>query len=378
MRGVPRSEPEYPPDVKLCLAVAGTATLYDMRDIYRIMDANFNRAREALRVIEDFARFVLNDATLSSSAKDMRSRLREAMGRFPADALLSARDTPGDVGTVITSATEADRPDAAAVATAACKRLTEALRTLEEYAKVANGAAAGEFEAMRYAAYTLEQRLALRLAGTERFEKVRLYVLLTSRLCRGEPVEVAQTAIAGGADCIQIREKEMSDRQLLTHARRVREITQGADAMLIINDRPDIAAIVVADGVHLGQDDLPVADARRLMPAGAIIGVSTHNIAQARAAVADGADYIGVGPMFPTDTKDAGPIAGAAYLTEVIAEISLPHVAIGGITAGNVGELIAAGARRVAVCSAVIAAADPAAAAAEIKKNFTAENAENK
>jgi thiamine-phosphate pyrophosphorylase len=341
------------------------------RQIYRILDANFNRAREAMRVIEDFARFILDDAAISSSVKDMRNRLRETMESFPADALLSARDTPGDVGTTITSAGETDRSNAAAVATAACKRLTEALRTLEEYAKVAKPETAGQFESMRYAAYTLEQQLALRMSAGEKFEKVRLYVLLTSHLCKSDPIATAEAVIAGGADCIQIREKEMSDRQLLAHARRVREITQAAGAMLIINDRPDIASIVAADGVHLGQDDMSVADARRSLGDGpAIIGVSTHNIAQARAAVADGADYIGVGPMFPTTTKDAGPIAGAAYLKEVIAEISLPNVAIGGITAGNVGELVSVGVRRVAVCSAVIATADPAAAASEIKKQL--------
>ncbi|MCD4699588.1 MAG: thiamine phosphate synthase [Phycisphaerae bacterium] len=343
-----------------------------MRKIYRILDANFNRAREALRVIEDFARFVLDDAGLSASAKDMRSRLRQSMGHFPADAMLAARDTPGDVGTTITSATETDRPDAASVATAACKRLTESLRTLEEYAKVANPASAGEFESMRYAAYTLEQRLALRLAGSERFNAVRLYVLLTSHLCKSDPIVTAQAAITGGADCIQVREKEMPDRKLLAHARCLREITQASGVLLIINDRPDIAAIVGADGVHLGQDDMPVVEARRsLGEGGAIVGVSTHNISQARAAAADGADYIGVGPMFPTTTKDAGPIAGVGYLKQVVTDISLPHVAIGGITVGNVGELVTAGACRVAVCSAVIAAADPAAAAAEIKEQLT-------
>ncbi len=343
-----------------------------MRQIYRILDANFNRAREAMRVIEDFARFILDDATISSSAKELRNRLREAVEPFPANALLAARDTPGDVGTAITSSGETDRSDAADVATAACKRLTEALRTLEEYAKVAKPETAGQFESMRYDAYTLEQQLALRLAVGEKFGKVRLYVLLTSHLCKSDPIATGQAVIAGGADCIQIREKEMSDRKLLAHARRVREITQAAGVLLIINDRPDIAAIVGADGVHLGQDDIPVADARRSLGEGRfIVGGSTHNIAQARAAASDGADYIGVGPMFPTATKDAGPVAGAAYLKEVIAEIQIPHVAIGGITADNIGELVAVGVRRAAVCSAVIAADDPAKAAAEIKKQLT-------
>ena len=338
-----------------------------MRPIYRILDANFNRAREALRVIEDFARFALDDAGTSSAAKELRSRLQGCYGQFPAEALLASRDTPGDVGTQISSPTEMQRGDAGAIVAAACKRLSEALRTLEEYAKTVQPAAAGELQSRRYSAYTLEQRLARRMAAPEWLDNVRLYVLLTSRLCRGDPPAVAQAAIDGGADCIQLREKDMPDRELLDLARRLRELTHRAGVPLIVNDRPDIAAIVSAEGVHLGQDDLPPTEARKLLGPGAVVGVSTHNIAQARAAQAQGADYIGVGPMFPSDTKDAGPIAGIAFLKEVLAEISVPHVAIGGISGGNVGELVAAGARCVAVCSAVIAADDPASVAAEIK-----------
>ena len=171
-----------------------------MREIYRILDANFNRAREALRVIEDFARFALDDAGLSASAKGLRARLRRARERFPAGELLAARDTPGDVGTRITTAEEKDRPDAAAVVSAACKRLGEALRTLEEYAKVVSAEDASAFEEMRYSAYALEQRLGARLAVGRRFEDVRLYVLLTSRLCRRDPLLVARAVLAGGAD----------------------------------------------------------------------------------------------------------------------------------------------------------------------------------
>jgi thiamine-phosphate pyrophosphorylase len=163
---------------------------------------------------------------------------------------------------------------------------------------------------------------------------------------------------------------------VLALARRLRDVTQNAGALMIVNDRADVAAIVGADGVHLGQDDLPVAAARRLLRAGAVIGKSTHNIAQARSAVEEGADYIGVGPMFPTQTKQAGPVAGVKYLRQVVSEISLPHVAIGGITAGNVGQLVSAGARRVAVCSAVIAAEDPAAAAAAIRQKLPSEPGE--
>ena len=341
-----------------------------MRDVFRILDANFNRAREALRVIEDFARFALDDAGISSAAKHLRSRLHEAYRLFPAEALLGSRDTPADVGTRISSPTEARRADAGEVVSAACKRLTEALRTLEEYAKTVAAEAAPQLEAMRYDAYALEQRLSHRLTAAGLFEPVRLYVLLTSRLCRAEPAATAEAAIAGGADAIQLREKDLPDREVLALAVRLRELTRAAGVLLIVNDRPDIAASVGADGVHLGQGDLPIAAARRLLRAGAIVGKSTHDISQARSAVAEGADYIGAGPMFPTDTKDAGPVAGVEYLKQVVSEIALPHVAIGGITEENVGRLVAAGARRVAVCSAVIAADDPAAAAERIKKQL--------
>ena len=338
-----------------------------MRNIYRILDANFNRAREALRVIEDFARFILDDAAITASAKQLRSQLQKVAESFPADVLISSRNTIGDVGTLITSQTELERADAQAVATAACKRLTEALRTLEEYSKIIAEQSASEFESMRYAAYELEKRLAIHLMPSKRFEKVRLYVLLTSSLCRGDPVDTARAVIAGGADCIQIREKEMTDRQIVLLSQRIKEITKPAGVLLIINDRVDIATVVGADSVHLGQDDLSIRAARSLLPAGMIIGQSTHNIVQARSAVEDGADYISVGPIFPTSTKDAGKPVGVDFLKQVACEIPLPNVAVGGITADNVGQIVSAGGRRVAVCSAIISAADPAAAAREIK-----------
>jgi thiamine-phosphate pyrophosphorylase len=252
------------------------------------------------------------------------------------------------------------------------------MRTLEEYAKPLHAKAAAGFERMRYRAYTLEQRLVRWPDGPGRFEPVRLYVLLTGALCRRDPVETARAALAGGADCIQLREKAcppagpggghwLGDRDLLNLARRLRELTTEAGALLIVNDRPDIAALAGADGVHLGQDDLPIAPARRLLPGRALIGRSTHSLEQARRAEAEGADYIGVGPMFSTATKDAGAAVGPGLLKEVAAAVSVPLVAIGGINLKNVSELLAAGCRRVAVCSAVIASDDPAAAAAELR-----------
>ncbi len=338
-----------------------------MRDVYRILDANLNRAREAIRVAEEYARFSLNDPRLAAGAKGLRSELQAVVEALPSAELLAARDTTGDVGTEITSATEGVRPSSSSVAVAACKRLSEALRAIEEYSKVVSPASAAAAERLRYKSYVFEQQLIGRANRLGRFRRARLYVLLTTELCKGDPVMVAHAALAGGADCLQLREKSLPDRQLLELARRLRGLTIQSEALLVINDRPDIAVMVDADGVHVGQDDLPVAAVRAVVGGDRLVGLSTHSIEQARNAVAAGADYIGVGPMFPTPTKAAGPIRGPGFVKEVAAEIEIPHVAIGGVTAANVSELTAAGCRCVAVCQAVIAADDPKAAARAIR-----------
>jgi len=341
-----------------------------MRETYRILDANFNRAREALRVAEDCGRFALNDPAVTAMAKNLRSDLREILSSMPAEEFIVSRDTPGDIGTEITTPTEMARADLSEVASAACKRLTEALRTIEEYAKFVAPKTVLAIERMRYNGYTLEQRLLGRLLVGRRFADVRLYVLVSSCLCGGSLRETARAAIAGGADAIQIREKGVSDAEFLARAAEMRELTDETGRILIVNDRPDIAAIVGADGVHLGQGDLPIAEARRLLRPGAIVGRSTHNIEQVRAAVNEGADYISVGPMFATATKDAGPVAGPQLLARATVEVAMPVVPIGGITAENVAELLKAGARRVAVSSAICSAADPQAAAEAIKAHI--------
>jgi thiamine-phosphate pyrophosphorylase len=339
-----------------------------MREVYRILDANFNPAREALRVTEDCGRFALNDPAVTAMAKDLRSDLAEILKSMPADELLISRDTPGDIGTAITSPTETVRIDLADVVTAACKRLTEALRTIEEYGKFVSPKYVLKTERMRYNAYTLEKRILCRLMVRRRLADCRLYALLGRQMCKGSLRETARAAIAGGADVIQLRDKPVPDDELLALAAELRDLTDETGRILIINDRPDIAAIVGADGVHLGQHDLPIAEARRLLRPGAIVGRSTHSLAQAHAAVAEGADYVAVGPIFETATKDAGPVVGLQLLREVAGQISLPIVAIGGINADNARSVMDAGASLVAVCHAINAADKPQAAAEAICK----------
>lgn len=197
---------------------------------------------------------------------------------------------------------------------------------------------------------------------------LRLYVITDRSLSRGRtPLEVAERAIAGGATCIQLRDKEASTRELFAFARELRQLTREKGVAFIVNDRLDIALAVEAEGVHLGEDDLPLAEARRLMPPGMLLGASAGDVRQARLAESLGASYLGVGAVFATSTKaDAGEPIGLQALAGICRSVRIPVVGIGGIDAGNARPVIEAGAAGVAVVSAVVAAADITAAASEI------------
>ena len=342
------------------------------RGEWRILDANLNRAREAARVAEEYARFVLDSEPAAARLKELRHGLREIAESLDGGTgrLLAARDTPGDVGTRIGTSSEAHRGSAAEVAAAALKRLEEALRVIEEYAKTESPDAAARAEALRYEAYALEQAL---LGPVARIRDAVLYVIVTAALCRGRDVaDVAAAAIRGGARVIQLREKEADDEEVLHSARRLQAVAADLRALFIVNDRVDVAAASGADGVHLGQADLPCREARKLVGPGAVIGVSTHSMEQAREAVADGSTYIGVGPVFPTKTKAPERLAGIEYVRAAATGIGIPFFAIGGITAQNVGAVVEAGAKRVAVCRAVVGADDVEAAARSIRDQLPA------
>jgi len=191
-----------------------------------------------------------------------------------------------------------------------------------------------------------------------------LYVILDRAVARGRDlVELLDAAVAGGCRLVQLREKEWPSGRLLPLAERLRARCRAAGAIFIVNDRVDLALAVGADGVHLGQDDLPARAARPLLHPGMILGVSTHSVTQARAAQADGADYVAVGSMFATRSKAEFELVGTDLLRKLRGEIRVPLIGIGGITHDNVREVIAAGADGVAVISAVCAADDPRAAA---------------
>jgi len=201
-------------------------------------------------------------------------------------------------------------------------------------------------------------------------DRLHLCTITDATLYPGrDHVAVAAAALAGGADMIQLRDKTGDVRALLPQARAIRALCRASGALFIVNDRLDLALAAGADGVHVGQEDLPAEAARRLLPPGGILGVSTHSREQAEAARAAGADYIGFGPMFPTGTKETGYAPrGLTALREVRAAVPLPILAIGGINLENAAEVIAAGATAPAVISAIVAAPDVAAAAARFRR----------
>jgi thiamine-phosphate pyrophosphorylase len=198
-----------------------------------------------------------------------------------------------------------------------------------------------------------------------------LYVILDRETARGRDLlGLLDAVLGGGCRMIQLRDKHMPLAELYPVARAIRERCRQAGALLIVNDRADLALATDADGLHVGQDDLPAAVARRILRPGMILGVSTHDLRQARQALADGADYIAVGSIFPTGTKAGFQLVGTALLKTLRPGTPVPLVGIGGITQDNAEQVIAAGADAVAVISAVCAASDPEAAARRLMERL--------
>jgi len=341
--------------------------------LYRIIDANFNRAREAIRVIEDFCRFALNSEHLTGRAKQLRHTLSAAINKLGTARLIAGRDTLGDVGVNKMVEGQLGRTDLQTCLTAACKRLPEALRVLAETIQTVDAAAAQTMENLRYEGYTLEKDITLFSNAAEKFKRVALYVIISSNL-PAEVMHLSHRCIAGGADCIQLRAKDTADDKLLATAAELVQICKAAGALSIINDRVDIAVAAGADGVHLGQNDLPLEQARKLQSVPLIIGKSTHSIGQLQNACRELPAYVSLGPVFSTTTKPHATPVGLDYVrkgTEMLTSTGIGHVAIGGIKLNNVEHVLEAGATTIAVCSAVTEAPDPTNACKRLKTKIS-------
>lgn len=324
----------------------------------RIIDANLNRIGEGLRLLEDMARLILNDATLTKQLKTMRHDL--VRGDLPFhQQLLQARDSEGDVGIHIEAEGEENRRELPITVLANSRRVQESLRVLEELAKIPETTPtldADKFKQARFNLYTIEQTLLSRLLRQDKIRQIAgLYVIIDTQALQGRShIEVVEQALSGGAKTIQLRDKLHSKKELLPVARQLKNLCEKDNALFLVNDYLDIVLAVGADGLHLGQEDLPVKVARQLLPMDKILGCSTTTVDQAITAESEGADYIAVGSMYPTPSKETAKIVGLDRLRQVRQAVTSPLVAIGGITRDNAVEVIAAGANAVAVISAVL------------------------
>lgn len=317
----------------------------------RILDANLDRAREGLRVVEEWCRFGLNDAHLTDECK----HLRQELATWHTHELRAARDTAADPGTDLSHPREEQRGDLQALLQANFARVEEALRVLEEYGKLYNPEMGAAVKQLRYRVYTLDSQL-LAYDRHRKLRQAQLY-LVTSP----EPnlVAVVESALKGGLSLVQYRDKHGDDTVRLSNALKLCQMCHHYDALFIMNDRVDLALAADADGVHLGQQDIPIALARQLLGPQRIIGRSTTNPDEMSRAIQEGADYIGVGPVYETPTKAGKAAAGLEYVRYAMEHSPIPWFAIGGIDSNNVNEVLGAGAERVAVVRAIMQAEQP-------------------
>jgi len=328
-----------------------------MGNYYRILDADLNRASEGARVLEDYARLCLSNQGMSKRLRDLRHRIRKGLA-FMDCRLLNHRDSVNDPGRAISRESIQDsKSTPKQLVLGNFKRIQEALRSIEETLKIINcHELSKSYEDLRFLSYELEKAFSLLIRKDLPWG---IYGITAERLSGGRSnADTVLEMVKHGIGIIQYREKQKSFREKLNECRQIRKITRDNDVLFIVNDHPDICLLADADGVHLGQDDLPPRDVRAILGS-RIIGISTHSPEQAEKAVKDGADYIAAGPIFQTNTKeDVCRPVGIGYLEYVLENIDLPCVAIGGIKESNIDSVLKAGARTVALVSEITGSED--------------------
>lgn len=313
--------------------------------VFRIIDANLNRATEGLRVVEEVCRFILEDAKLTLEVKQLRGRLSKIVRHE-----LASRNSAGDVGREPYTKNEQSRTGLENIFKANIKRAEEAVRCLEEFSKLLNASYGKAFKAIRFEIYELEKKLAPRLRKALKLD-FDLYVV-TDEL--KDPLQTVRKALAGGVKIIQYRDKQAAKKAYLKTARKLAALTRKSGAALILNDHWDLVREAGADGVNVGQEDLKKTSftaIRKQVGEDAIVGISVANLSQALQAQKLGADYVGVGPVFSTPVKKAKAV-GLAELKKIVNKLSVPVVAIGGIDSTNVKKVLGAGCSRIAAIRA--------------------------
>jgi len=340
--------------------------------IYRVIDVNLNRASEGLRVIEDGVRFALDDSSLTKKVKELRHSLIKAIKVVPGfneGKLISCRNSEKDVGAKLE---EKPRGKVKELIRANFRRVQEAQRSLEEFGKLLSPLLGQQFKRLRFQTYSLEKQVEMRL---RKELNLSLYAITDSCMIEEKDFEKRIKEIAAnGAALVQLREKTLPLRAFLEKACLMRRIIH-PPVLFIVNDMVDIAIASGADGLHIGQEDLPILMARQILGEDKIIGISTHSVEQARQAEKEGADYLAIGPIFATRSKpEVGPPKGTKIISQIKEVVSIPVVAIGGINLDNVEETLKAGADGVAVMSAIFKERDVGLAARKLSQKIQAAN----
>lgn len=340
------------------------------RAVYRIIDANFNRAREGLRIAEEFCRFALNNEILSSRCKKTRHQLSSVIKKLDLQQLITVRDTENDIGCGMEVANQMNRDSLQDCVTAGFARSTEALRVLAEAAATIDTAVSNTFEQLRYVCYTLEKDIATFAFCALRFAKVRLYGIINTEDCP-DVLNLAKNCAQGGIDSMQLRAKKLTDADFFILAKKFVDLCKHYDVISIINDRIDIAVATGADGIHLGQDDLPLKEIGKCQIKPLITGISTHSMAELEKAVENKPHYVGLGSVFPTHTKKQVNICGPGFISSAVDFLknkSIEAVAIGGINLETIEKVLQAGATRIAVSSCICKAQNPAETCRKLKQ----------
>ncbi len=328
----------------------------DRAVILRVLDANANRCAEGLRVVEEIARFSMQDASLTAGLKEVRHQARRGVEAL-AQGALRHRDSAGDVARGSATASELSRSSLAAVARANFARAEEALRVLEEFGKLIDEDGSRLFKSLRFTLYAIERGFFAEAAGAARMPRSPfLYAILDrSVVDRGSVAAVAGALVSAGVGMIQYRAKRTGVEERRRDVVAILEKARGASIPVIVNDDVELAAETGADGVHVGAEDVPPGEARSIVGPGRIVGVSVTTLDELARVPPDAVDYVGIGPVYPSPTKPEARVLGVEFVRSVRSRTPLPLVAVGGIRAENALEVIDAGANGIAAVSALLA-----------------------
>ena len=341
----------------------------DLR-ISQIIDANLDRAREGLRVLEDWARFGLNKEDFVIRIKNFR----QILGKNHLEIYKTSRNHTEDQCKGLSHKEQINRNAPDKIISSNSARVQEALRVIEEFSRWHNLELSQIASKIRYEIYTLEVELLYLTERKKLEEIIQKNDLYTITDKKENLLEIIENILQGGVKIIQHRFKEGKDKDHLKEAIEISRLCKRYNALFIVNDRIDIAMASNADGIHLGQDDLDIRTARKLIGQSKLIGISARNSIDIDKAIKDGCDYIGIGPVFKTSTKKDKEPLGIDKIKAITQKINIPWFAIGGINKNNILYLKSRGIKKFALVSGIIDSEDPKEEAIMILKELSHEN----